>query len=106
MSIAESPVQNESAGAAAVAPDARASFPITISFYSYFKELTGCETAVEEVSPGTDVGTLLRQIFARFPRVAAMDHSMLVAVGLEYQRRSYQLQPGNEVALFPPVQGG
>jgi molybdopterin converting factor small subunit len=42
----------------------------------------------------------------RFPKLAAMQKSMLVAVGVEYQDRSYVLQNGDEVSLFPPVQGG
>jgi molybdopterin converting factor small subunit len=35
-----------------------------------------------------------------------MEKSMLIAVGLDYQPRNYVLQPGDEVSLFPPVQGG
>jgi molybdopterin converting factor small subunit len=31
---------------------------------------------------------------------------MLVAVGVEYQGPEYVLKPGDEVSLFPPVQGG
>jgi molybdopterin converting factor small subunit len=42
----------------------------------------------------------------RFPKLAAMQNSTLIAVGVEYQGRSYVLQEGNEVSLFPPVQGG
>jgi molybdopterin converting factor small subunit len=29
-----------------------------------------------------------------------------MAVGVEYQQRAYVLQEGDEVSLFPPVQGG
>ena len=35
-----------------------------------------------------------------------MQNSTLLAVGVEYQTRDYVLQPGDEVSLFPPVQGG
>ncbi|HMJ66207.1 MAG TPA: MoaD/ThiS family protein [Candidatus Binatia bacterium] len=31
---------------------------------------------------------------------------MLVGVGLEYAARDYQLREGDQVSLFPPVQGG
>jgi molybdopterin converting factor small subunit len=30
----------------------------------------------------------------------------LVAVGVDYQAGDYVLAPGDEVSLFPPVQGG
>jgi molybdopterin converting factor small subunit len=32
--------------------------------------------------------------------------ALLLAVGVEYQPRSYVLKDGDEVSLFPPVQGG
>ena len=31
---------------------------------------------------------------------------MLVAVGVDYQKPDYLLKEGDEVSLFPPVQGG
>ena len=35
-----------------------------------------------------------------------MKRSTLIAVGVDYQPRDYVLQDGDEVSLFPPVQGG
>jgi molybdopterin converting factor small subunit len=43
---------------------------------------------------------------ARFPKLSAMKKSTLLAVGVDYQPRDYALQDGDEVSLFPPVQGG
>lgn len=79
---------------------------ITVHFYSYFKELAGCAQTTEDVSGGATLELLLQQIHARFPNLAAMRNSTLVAVGLDYQDRQYQLKEGDEVSLFPPVQGG
>jgi len=79
---------------------------VTVHFYSYFKDLTGCAQAAEDVAPGSTIADLQRQLFARFPKLAAMRNSMLVAVGIDYQPRNYVLQEGDEVSLFPPVQGG
>jgi molybdopterin converting factor small subunit len=31
---------------------------------------------------------------------------MLIAVGVDYQKGDYVLKEGDEVSLFPPVQGG
>ena len=75
-------------------------------FWSYFKELAGCASTEETLPPGSTLGDLLTQLYARFPKLAAMQKSTLVAVGVEYQGRSYVLKPGDEVSLFPPVQGG
>ena len=79
---------------------------VTVHFYSYFKELTGCAETTEAVAPGCSVGELHRALIARFPKLGAMEKSTLIAVGLEYQPRHYALKEGEEVSLFPPVQGG
>jgi molybdopterin converting factor small subunit len=79
---------------------------VTVHFYSYFKDLAGCADATESIIPGTTIAELQEKLFARFPKLASMQKSMLVAVGVEYQPRTYLLKEGDEVSLFPPVQGG
>lgn len=79
---------------------------ISVHFYSYFKELTGCSDTVEIVDTDATIGHLLRRLHRRFPKLAAMQHSTLVAVGVDYQDRTYRLKEGDTVSLFPPVQGG
>lgn len=79
---------------------------ITVHFYSYFKELAGCAQMAADVPAGATLDLLLQQVHTRFPKLAAMRNSTLVAVGLDYQDRRYQLKEGDEVSLFPPVQGG
>jgi sulfur-carrier protein len=79
---------------------------VTVCFYSYFKDLAGCATATEELPEGSTLGALCEQLMLRFPKLAAMQKATLLAVGVEYQPRSYVLREGDEVSLFPPVQGG
>ena len=79
---------------------------VTVQFYSYFKDLTGCPATTETVPEGATLGDLVDALGARSPRLAAMQKSMLVAVGVEYQTRQHRLRDGDEVSLFPPVQGG
>ncbi len=79
---------------------------ISVSFYSYFKELTGCAQTVEALPDASTLDDLFKQLSARFPKLAAMQRSTLMAVGVDYQERSYVLKEGDEVSLFPPVQGG
>jgi molybdopterin synthase sulfur carrier subunit len=79
---------------------------VTINFYSYFKDLAGCDRATETVSPGTTLAELFDRVCARFPRLVPMRRSTLMAVGLEYREMNWVLRDGDEVALFPPVQGG
>lgn len=79
---------------------------VTVLFHSYFKELAGTGQTIEPLPAGATLGDLQERLMARFPRLAAMRNSTLLAVGLEYQPRSHVLQEGDEVSLFPPVQGG
>jgi len=79
---------------------------IQICFYSYFKDLTGCPNTTESLPPGSTIGDLLKRLFVQFPQLEAMQRSMLVAVGVDYQDRNYELHNNDEVSLFPPVQGG
>jgi molybdopterin converting factor small subunit len=79
---------------------------VTISFYSYFKELTGSSQASEVVPDGSTLDDLTKRVVARFPKLNGLQKSTLIAVGVDYQNRSYVLKDGDEVSFFPPVQGG
>jgi molybdopterin converting factor small subunit len=79
---------------------------VKVRFFSYCKEVTGCATTTQSMPDGSSVGDLLEVLFQQFPALAQLQKSLLVAVGVEYQRRGYVLQPDDDVSLFPPVQGG
>jgi molybdopterin converting factor small subunit len=79
---------------------------VSIQFYSYFKDAAGCERATEELPEGATVHALIKRIHERFPKLAPAARSTLVAVGLEYAPSDQKLKEGDEVSLFPPVQGG
>ncbi|MBI3877881.1 MAG: MoaD/ThiS family protein [Verrucomicrobia bacterium] len=79
---------------------------ISVHFYSYFKDLTGCAQATEELPAQSTLGELHERLMARFPKLGEMRKSTLIAIGVEYQQRDYVLEEGDEVSLFPPVQGG
>lgn len=79
---------------------------VSVHFYSYFRDLAGCAQTEESTTGGSTLADLLKKVFERFPKLAAMERSMLVAVGVDYQPRNYVLKDGDEVSLFPPVQGG
>ena len=79
---------------------------VTVHFYSYFKDLTGCSETTLDLPQGGSLGDLLKDIAAQFPKLAAMQNSILAAVGVDYQDRGYVLRPNDVVSLFPPVQGG
>jgi molybdopterin converting factor small subunit len=79
---------------------------VKILFHSYFRELAGRAEVNLEVPPGTALGSVVARLHSDFPKLKPMERSTLVAVGVEYQAANYQLREGDEVSLFPPVQGG
>jgi molybdopterin converting factor small subunit len=79
---------------------------VSVQFYSYFRDLTGCAETNETLAAGATLGELHEQLARKFPKLAAMKNSTLLAVGVEYQPRDYVLKESDQVALFPPVQGG
>lgn len=79
---------------------------VSVTFYSYFKDLTGCAQTTETVNDGSTLNDLYKKLAARFPRLEAMERATLLAVGVDYRPRDYVLKEGDEISLFPPVQGG
>lgn len=79
---------------------------IRVTFYSYFKELTGMAETTVTLEHGATLGGLFDQLSGRHPNLEPMRKSTLMAVGVDYQPREYVLHDGDEVSFFPPVQGG
>lgn len=79
---------------------------LKIHFYSYFKDLTSCADSVVELPEGSTIADLQERLITKFPKLDAMKKSTLIAVGVDYQTTDYVLKEGDELSLFPPVQGG
>lgn len=82
------------------------SVQIRIHFYSYCKELAGASSVSELIEPGARIADLLERLYMHFPKLASARGCLLVAVDVDYQGGDYELREGDEVSLFPPVQGG
>ena len=79
---------------------------VRVQFFSWFRDHTGCESMTMEVPEGTTLEGLHEAVLRRQPELVPARRSTLRAVGLDYQEGGYVLKPGDEVSLFPPVQGG
>jgi MoaD family protein len=79
---------------------------VTVKFWSYFRDLTECDETSLEVNEGETLGDVHSKVMAKFPELAEMKNSTLKAVGVNYQMDEFMLSDGDEVSLFPPVQGG
>ena len=55
---------------------------------------------------GCTVGELAARIYAQYPALAPHARSLRIAVNGEYARDGDRVNPGDEVAMIPPVAGG
>jgi molybdopterin converting factor small subunit len=79
---------------------------LKVKFWSYFRDHTGCEETTVEIDDGSTLADLMTRMHEQFPKLAGTKKCTLKAVGVEYQDDDYILNDGDEVSLFPPVQGG
>jgi molybdopterin converting factor small subunit len=79
---------------------------VEVQFFSYFKDATGCAAITEELPDGATIRQLMQRVHERFPKLAPAARSTLIAVALEYASPNHILKEGDQVSLFPPVQGG
>ena len=79
---------------------------VRVQFYAQLRELIGLNELELELPQGATVCELLENIYSQKPALRAHDKSILVAAGLEFVDRNYKLNPGEEIAIMPPVQGG
>lgn len=77
-----------------------------VKLFAQLRDLVGCDALDVDLANGAAVSDLLDEIYKRFPAVRSHDKSILVAAGLEFVDRNYNLKPGDEISVMPPVQGG
>lgn len=79
---------------------------IRVLFFGSTRDITGTAEEQIDFENGSALGELRRQYESRFPRLAEMSGSLLIAVNEEFRERSWHLNDGDEVAFIPPVSGG
>ena len=77
-----------------------------IRLFATLKDRAGQERIQVDVSSPATVQDLLRETADQFPQLAPALPTVLVSVNKAYASKETILQPGDEVALFPPVSGG
>ena len=77
-----------------------------MKFWSYFRDHAGCPETEIEIENGATLAKLHEAVCEQFPKLLEAKNSTLKAVGVEYQNNNYVLNDGDEISLFPPVQGG
>ena len=79
---------------------------VTAQFFSQLRDLAGGSEAIFELPEGATVADLLGRVYERFPGLEQWDNNILLGVGVDFVERDLLLQPNDQVAIMPPVQGG
>ena len=79
---------------------------VRVQFYSQLRDLTGVQELDLDLPDKATVNDLLERIYQQTPALRSRDKSILVGAGVEFVDRKYELKPGDEIAIMPPVQGG
>ena len=79
---------------------------VRVQFYSQLRDLSGVAELDVDLAGRSTVRELLENIYEQKPALRVHDKSILVGAGLEFVDRDYVIQPGDEISIMPPVQGG
>ena len=79
---------------------------IKVQFFSQLKEIAGSGEKVIDLAEGSTVNDLLAQLYLRSPELEKWDRNLLIGAGVEFVERAHVIQPNDQIAIMPPVQGG
>ena len=79
---------------------------IHVQFYAQLRDLVGMRELDVELPERATVRDLLNKIYTQQSTLRSHDRSILIGAGVDFVDRDYELKPGEEVAIMPPVQGG
>jgi molybdopterin converting factor small subunit len=79
---------------------------IRVQFFSQLRDLAGTSGVEVEVPENCTVRDLLEIVYGKKTALRSRDDNILVGAGVEFVDRDYQLKPGEEISMMPPVQGG
>lgn len=77
-----------------------------VLFFGQLKDIAGCSEDTLEVADGETVGSVFDRYAARFPGLAELSGSIVLARNREFTNRTAVVADGDEIALLPPVSGG
>jgi molybdopterin synthase catalytic subunit len=79
---------------------------VRVLFFGPVRDITGAAQDTVELPDGSTLGDLFASYARRFPPLAAMSASLVLARNQQFGDRAQALAEGDEVAFLPPVSGG
>ena len=79
---------------------------VRVHFFSQLKEIVGGGEVTLDLPAGATVADLLAKLFELYPALQQWDRNLLIGAGVDFVGREYVIQPNDDIAVMPPVQGG
>lgn len=82
------------------------SVTLRVLFFGMLRDVAGAREIELEAESGMTLGGVFRRCAARYPRLAELEPSIVLAVNQEFSGRDRAVHDGDEIAFLPPVSGG
>jgi molybdopterin converting factor subunit 1 len=79
---------------------------VRVKFFAILRERAGAAELSKELSEGSTVADLWRELQKDYPKLAVPGIRLLYAVNQSYVAADYRLREQDEVVFIPPVSGG
>jgi molybdopterin synthase catalytic subunit len=79
---------------------------VRVLFFGMLKDFVGHPGEDCDFPEGADLGAIFDSYARRYPRLADMANSIVIARNQEFAEASTRVENGDEVAFLPPVSGG
>ncbi|MEE9115847.1 MAG: MoaD family protein [Thermoplasmata archaeon] len=79
---------------------------VTVRFFATYRDVAGKPQIEMEMDDGASLGDLLERLYDMYPNLKKWSESIVCSVNRKYADDDKVLEPGDEVALLPPVSGG
>jgi len=79
---------------------------VRVRYFAAHKDLAGVPEETIDLPEGTTVQGLVEVLMGLHPRLEELRRDTMVSVNRGVGSRGIVLEEGDDVALFPPIQGG
>ena len=79
---------------------------VRVLLFASVRQSAGGDEIRIDVPDGSTAGDLLDRLREKIPALEGLADRIKLAVNEEFVDRSYEIQPGDETAVIPPMSGG
>lgn len=79
---------------------------VKVRLFARLSDIAGTRETELEIGEGLTAADAFAALARRYPGIEQMAEVVMYAVNAEYVSAAHSLQPGDELAIIPPVSGG